>query len=257
MSRVYLVKYDGNNISKFIYDNDLKIGTNVFVETDKGEKYGIIIKCEVEENDNLNKITKIAESIDKEKFEKNKEDAIEALDYAKGLAKELKLNMKLVNACYSYDRTQLLFNFCADDRVDFRDYAKKLALKFHTRIELRQIGARDRSKEVAGIGPCGQKLCCARHLREMQSVSMNMAKNQGLALNPCKINGVCNRLLCCLGYEDEVYSENRKSLPSYNDKVIYNGKEAIVKNVDVLNSLVTLQIDKERIVVDYNDKCKK
>ena len=121
--------------------------------------------------------------------------------------------MKLIDSYYTFDRKQLVFQFLSDNRVDFRELAKKLASIYKTRIELHQVGARDKAKEVCGIGKCGQTLCCSRFLTQLNSVTMNMAKNQNLALNPSKINGACGRLLCCLSYEDEVYSEYSKNIP--------------------------------------------
>ena len=127
--------------------------------------------------------------------------------------------MKILNASFTFDRNQLLFNFLADDRVDFRELAKKLASVYKTRIELRQIGVRDKAKEVGGIGQCGRTLCCYSFLKDMSSVSINMAKNQNLALNPTKINGACGRLMCCLAYENDFYKECRNGLPSVGDNI--------------------------------------
>ena len=154
--------------------------------------------------------------------QKNLKDAEKALNKAREIIEELKLDMRLLDASYTYDRKQLLFNFIADERVDFRELAKRLAQVYKTRIELRQIGIRDKAKEIGGIGPCGRMLCCNTFLTDLNSVTINMAKNQMLALNPTKINGVCGRLLCCLSYEDEVYTELAKGLPRVGQKVMYN-----------------------------------
>ena len=132
--------------------------------------------------------------------DKNARDGVKALSYAKELVNKQGLDMKLFEASYTFDRKKLIFKFIADERVDFRELAKLLAAKYKTRIELRQIGVRDKAKEIGGLGPCGKPLCCSLFLTNFNSVSINMAKNQGIALNPTKINGACGRLLCCLGY---------------------------------------------------------
>ena len=137
-----------------------------------------------------------------------------------------------------------MFNFIADDRVDFRELAKKLAQVYRTRIELRQIGVRDKAKEIGGLGPCGRVLCCNTFLNEINSVTINMAKNQSLALNPTKINGVCGRLLCCLGYEDEVYTNLKKDMPSVGSHY---------KNNEIEGQVVDVDIFKRKIKVVVND----
>ena len=143
--------------------------------------------------------------------------------------------MKLQDAYYTHDRQQLIFKFTSENRVDFRDLAKDLASIYHTRIELRQIGVRDKAKKISGLGLCGQKLCCSRFLDDFSSVSIQMAKDQNIALNPTKINGLCGRLLCCLKYEEECYKECRKGLPNVGKTVTTSsGREGKVVSVDVL-----------------------
>ena len=132
---------------------------------------------------------------------------------------ELGLDMKILSASFTFDRKQLLFNFLADDRVDFRELAKRLASIYKTRIELRQIGVRDKAKEIGGYGQCGRKLCCHGFLDNLNGVSINMAKNQYLSLSPSKINGICGRLLCCLKYEDDTYTEMKKNFPPIGTKI--------------------------------------
>ena len=156
------------------------------------------------------------------------------MKYAKDLVEKEKLNMKLYEASYTFDKKKLIFKFIADERVDFRELAKLLASKYKTRIELRQIGVRDKAKEIGGLGPCGRPLCCSDFLTNFDSVSINMAKNQGIALNPTKINGSCGRLLCCLGYEDDVYSEYKKELPKIGQTVTHNGKTGKVFELNIL-----------------------
>lgn len=255
MKNLYVVNYANGCIGNFVFDKYLKNNINVIVENEKGEQFGTVIK-KVEKNFDENKfhrIIRMASTIDYNKYKKNLSDENNIILFAKKLAKELNLKMNVINSVYSFDRSQLLINFYADERVDFREYAKKLAQKYKTRIELRQIGARDRSKEVSGIGPCGQKFCCARFLNNLDSVSINMAKNQNLALNPAKINGSCNRLMCCLAYEDDIYSGNRSKLPQIGSKIKYNGKDEVVRSLKVLENKVIIFVDKERIEISAEE----
>lgn len=162
--------------------------------------------------------------------------------------------MKMINASYTFDRKQLIFNFLADERIDFRELAKRLASIYRTRIELRQIGARDKAREIGGVGTCGQKICCANFLNHIDSVSMNMAKNQGLALNPSKINGLCGRLLCCLTYEDQEYTRCNAGLPSIGETVSTEYGTGTVVNVDILNRAYKVLIDNEKYDIFLGEK---
>ena len=167
---------------------------------------------------------------------------------ARDLVDELKLDMHILDASYTFDRKQLLFNFTADERVDFRELAKRLASIYKTRIELRQIGVRDKAKEVGGLGPCGRMLCCNTFLTDLNSVTINMAKNQMLALNPTKINGSCGRLLCCLGYEDIVYTKLRNNLPDIGDSFKNNLVNGKVVNIDILRQKIYVEDAQNNIV---------
>ena len=138
------------------------------------------------------------------------------------------------------------FNFIADERVDFRNLVKDIAAKYKTRIELHQMGVRDKSKEIGGLGQCGRELCCSKFLNSMETISINMAKNQNIALNPSKINGACGRLLCCLAYEDDVYSDHRDILPKMGDVIKTADGEGKVVSLDVLNKKYTVLIDGEK-----------
>ena len=173
--------------------------------------------------------------------EKNIQDSTKALTTAKKIASDLNLNMKILDASFTFDKKQLLFNFTADDRIDFRELAKRLAAIYKTRIELRQIGIRDKARSVGGLGPCGRFLCCNSFLTDLNSVTINMAKNQMLALNPTKINGVCGRLLCCLAYEDETYTNLRKGLPSVGDTYIHNKEKYKVIEVDIYTRKIKIE----------------
>lgn len=243
--RVY--NFNANN-------HDLNIGDTVIVETEKGYQYGYVITNikEIDENDYnlpLKDVVRLTTKKDDQNYFKNNQDAGKALNRAREIVDELKLDMHIMDANYTFDRKQLLFNFTADDRIDFRELAKRLAAIYKTRIELRQIGVRDKAREVGGLGPCGRMLCCNTFLTDLNSVTINMAKNQMLALNPTKINGACGRLLCCLSYEDIVYSKLRENLPDigemYSDKNI-SGK---VVNLDILGQKIYVE-DKQGNTVE-------
>ena len=231
---------------------DLKIGDKVIVETDKGLQYGIVVtSCkeldEKEFNIPLKSVLRFATKKDEQENLKNIQDASRALIKAKELVDELELDMHMLDASYTFDRKQLLFNFIADERVDFRELARRLAGIYKTRIELRQIGVRDKAKEIGGLGPCGRMLCCNTFLMDLNGVTINMAKNQMLALNPTKINGSCGRLLCCLGYEDEVYTKLRHDLPEIGDEYNKNGIKGKVINIDILRQKVYVEDEQNNV----------
>ena len=150
--------------------------------------------------------------------------------------------MQIIDASFTFDRDQLMFYFLSDSRVDFRELAKALASIYKTRIELRQVGVRDRAKEAGGLGLCGRCLCCSQFLYDFDSVSINMAKNQNLSLNPSKINGVCGRLLCCLKYENECYCEYRKGMPDVGDKVETEDGIGKVVSIDVISGKYKVEV---------------
>ena len=231
-------------------DLDLKVGDVVLTETDCGPQLGTVkrVNYQVKEENldlPLKKIIRLATSDDFTQFDKNINDAEKALAVARKFVTELDLDMNFVEAFYNFDRTQLVLSFLADDRIDFRELAKKLAQKYKTRIELRQIGVRDKSKKIGGFGPCGLFLCCNSFLTDFSSVSINMAKNQFLALNPSKINGSCGRLLCCLGYENDLYTELKKDLPKMG---------AIMETEAGTGKVVAVDVFKKTYSVDLNEK---
>ena len=258
---VYGVNFkDNGKIYNFKSSIRCPINVTVITETEKGEQFGKVVAYIDEENikniDDLKEIKRISTKNDYEQYLRNLKDAEKALRECREIVKELNLDMKIINATYTFDRKQLIFNFLADERIDFRELAKKLAAIYRTRIELRQIGARDKAREIGGVGPCGQKLCCANFLSHIDSVSMNMAKNQNIALNPSKINGQCGRLLCCLNYEDEVYSEHRKDLPNLGDEVQTDSGKGKVVSLDILNKTYTVNVPEEgKVVVSLKSKC--
>ena len=229
---------------------DLKINDLVVFDSDNGLLIGKIKKEAYDEKkDNLdlplNKILRVATDSDLEQDKRNQKNATKALLEAKKISKSLDLDMNFIEAFYSLDCSQLVFLFLSDTRVDFRELAKKLASKYKTRIELRQVGVRDKAKKIGGLGPCGLFLCCNSFLTDFNSVSINMAKNQMLALNPSKINGICGRLLCCLGYENETYSELKKDLP----------KIGLVTETEFgMGKVVSIDIFKKKYSVDLGEK---
>lgn len=254
--KVYGVLFKNNSKAYYFKSNeDIDINTEVIVDTEKGQQYGKIVSilAEYNENEEFKDIIRLATSEDTEIYYENLKDSEEALKKCKELVKELDLKMFVINAAYNFDRSQLLINFSADDRIDFRELARKLAAIYKTRIELRQIGARDKAKQVGGIGVCGQKLCCANFLNQIDSISMNKAKNQNLALNPSKINGACGRLLCCLCYEDDEYTRCSKGLLHVGTSVKYNGEPATIVGVDILSRTYKIIVDEEKISVKAED----
>lgn len=232
--------FDSNNIS-------LKRDVSIIVDTSRGIEFGTVVLVPFSSNNRkfskLDKVIRIATKSDINHYKKNVKDEKDALLNCRGKVSDYNLNMTIVDAHYTFDRNQLIFRFLSDSRVDFRELARHLASIYRTRIELRQIGARDKAREVGGCGQCGRPLCCSGFLKELDTVSINMAKNQGIALNPSKINGVCGRLMCCLKYEDSNYSLCRKCLPSVGSVVeIAEGKGKVV-SVDFLNMKYCVDIN--------------
>ena len=231
----------------------LKKGVTVIVETEKGLQFGKVEKTVIELPENkinfpLKKVIRIATKRDYQEHCKNLKDASKALIDCRKLVDKLNLPMQVIDASYTFMRDQLIFRFLADNRIDFRELARQLAAIYKTRIELRQVGVRDKAREIGGLAPCGRALCCSKYSYDFDSVSINMAKNQGIALNPSKINGVCGRLLCCLKYEDETYTEYRKNLPEVGEKVTTEKGEGIVVGLDILNQSYRVEIPKVGII---------
>ncbi len=248
---IYEVSFKDNGRTYYYNGNRLKIPNQVtvVVETDKGVQFGKVVKKvdnkQFFESNNLKNIIRIATKRDYEHYLKNLKDADLALGVAKKISQDLDMPMRFVEAAFTFDRKQLLFNFYADERIDFRELAKRLASIYKTRIELRQIGARDKAEQIGGIGICGRKLCCSSCLKKLDSVTMNMAKNQNLALNPSKINGVCGRLLCCLAYEDSLYVKCSVGMPSVGEVVQTEYGEGVVLSIDILNRKYKVMIGNE------------
>lgn len=215
---------------------DLEVGNYIVFEMDKTLNIGKIIQLDKNSKRNVDvEIIRIASKKDIDNNLKNIEDANKAFQKCEKLIKKYNLDMRLIDTSYTLDKKQLVFQFTSDNRVDFRELAKELASIYKTRIELRQIGVRDKAKCIGGIGVCGKELCCSQYLNEMDTVSINMAKNQKLALNPSKINGACGRLLCCLKYEDKQYCTLKKGLPEVGSEVETEFGKGTVESVDICN----------------------
>jgi len=258
------VKLNGVGKVYFFDENDYKTvdGMDVIVETEKGLQFGKVVS-HIDDQDINNKIdykkvVRIATKADVRKHNSNLKDVDKAIIKCNELIKKFNLDMKIIDASYTFDREQLIFRFLADDRVDFRQLAKELGSSFKTRIELRQVGIRDKAKEIGGFGPCGRKLCCNNFLTEFESVSINMAKNQNLSLNPTKINGVCGRLLCCLTYENDNYTEYKQGLPEVGHRVNVDGEEGRVISVDVFKRSYKVMLSDNVVkVVELENESKK
>lgn len=245
--RVVGVKFkEGGKIYNFSSEIDINLRDKVIVTTERGTQMGTVemISSDGSINPkNLKEVKSLATEADYNKYLKNIKDAKKALLETKEIVKNRGLNMNIIDASYTFDRKVLLFNFISDERVDFRELVKELASKYHTRIELHQVGVRDKAKEIGGIGLCGRRLCCNNHLKTVNTVNINMVKNQNIALNPTKINGACGRLLCCFTYENDLYEQNRKDLPRIGEKVQYRNKMVEVTEIDILAKTYTVKIN--------------
>lgn len=229
----------------------IKQGDKVIVETARGVEFGSVVTGPKEVPDEtimqpLKSVIRIATEEDKRNEERNREKEKEAFDVCLEKIRKHELDMKLINAEYTFDNNKVLFYFTADGRIDFRELVKDLAAVFRTRIELRQIGVRDETKIRGGIGICGRPLCCHTYLSEFAPVSIKMAKEQNLSLNPTKISGVCGRLMCCLTNEEETYEELNSRLPALGDFVTTpDGLKGEVQSVSVLRQLVKVVVNLE------------
>ena len=245
-------------------DNTLKIGDKIVAESIRGMQVGEIsiepiaiseYKSELE----LKPIIRRANDDDLLLYEVNKKKSEEAMKIAMIEINKLELEMRPIDAEYSVDGSKLTIAYVADDRVDFRDLLKVLAAKFHCRIELRQVGSRDKAKMVGGIGICGQPLCCTRFLTTMEGISINRAKNQMLSLNIPKLSGHCGKLICCLVYEDDAYTELKKDFPRMNEAVYKDNQIFKVTGINVISKTVKIENEEliENIELSEYNKLKK
>jgi len=230
---------------------EIKQGDHVIVETARGVEYGRVVSAPKEVDDDsvvqpLKSVIRIATEQDEKTVEKNRQKEKEAFKICQEKIRKHGLDMKLIEAEYTFDNNKVLFYFTADGRIDFRELVKDLAAVFRTRIELRQIGVRDEAKMLGGMGICGRKLCCNTFLSEFAPVSIKMAKEQNLSLNPTKISGVCGRLMCCLKNEQETYEYLNSKLPNVGEKLkTKDGIVGEVQRVDVLRQKVKLIVEDE------------
>ena len=248
-------------------ENDIKKGDNVIVETARGIEFGNCVIGYKEVSDDkivppLKSVIRKASEEDEKKYKENKSKEKEAFEICMSKIEKHNLVMKLIDVEYTFDNNKIIFYFTAEGRVDFRELVKDLAAIFRTRIELRQIGVRDEAKMLGGLGPCGRPMCCSTHLGDFAPVSIKMAKEQNLSLNPTKISGICGRLMCCLNYEQSTYEGIRKKLPKVgaivqseygNGEVVSNSvvKENIkirVKGLDGEETIKEVSIDEVKLL---------
>jgi cell fate regulator YaaT (PSP1 superfamily) len=231
-------------------------GDFVIVETVRGVEYGkaVLAKKQVGEHDivlPLKKVVRIADQKDRMIVDENKQAAEEAYRVCNEKVNEHQLDMKLVDVEYTFDRNKVIFYFTADGRVDFRELVKDLAAIFRTRIELRQIGVRDEAKMLGGIGPCGRMLCCSTFLGDFDPVSIKMAKDQNLSLNPTKISGLCGRLMCCLKYENDEYETAKEQLPDLGEMIATPHGPGKVVGLNILERVLQVELKEQERVLEY------
>ena len=229
-----------------VKDIELQLDDKVVVETIRGIELGTIAiePIGIDKYSNglsLKPILRKATDTDIKLAEINQKDALFAMDICQNEVKKLNLDMNLISCEYTLDKSKVLFSYLADDRVDFRELLKVLASKLHTRIELRQIGSRDKAKMIGGLGVCGLPLCCSTFLSEFDGISINRAKNQMLAINIPKLSGQCGKLICCLKYEDDAYTEERKKFPELGSRYFIDKVEYTVTSINILSRIVKIE----------------
>lgn len=259
MLRVIGVRFREAGKIYYFDPSDLEIqrGDCVIVETVRGIEYGDVEQGirYVQEDEvvlPLKKVLRIATEYDKEQMQENRRAAAEALQICQEKIRNHDLEMKLVDAEYTFDRNKIIFYFTADGRVDFRELVRDLAAVFRTRIELRQIGVRDEAKMLGGIGPCGRVLCCSSFLGDFDPVSIKMAKDQNLSLNPTKISGLCGRLMCCLKFENDHYEESKQLLPDIGEYVWTPDGDGKVVLLNLLEQKVQVKLLKSGAIVEHS-----
>ena len=263
-------KYDFTHYAGVIFPNSArayffgavnptyKDGDKVIVETVRGIELGEISIAPIEiakfkQQLELKPILRKATDLDISTYENNLKDAVVALKICEEEVKACNLDMRLTSCEYVLDKTKVIFSYTADERVDFRELLKALASRLHTRIELRQIGSRDKAKSVGGIGICGQQLCCSSFLNEFDGISINRAKNQMLTINIPKLSGHCGKLMCCLRYEDDVYTEAKKKYPELGTTVYIDRKEYKITGINVISNTLKLENEEEIINLSLED----
>lgn len=229
-------------------DLDLKIDDKVVVDTSRGTSLAIVNKLDIKEVaiaiDDLMPVVRKANKKDLKNYEENKRNNEQGMiEFNRILGNFPELELHLVSCEYSLDQSRILFMYVSDERVDFRELLKSLASFFKKRIELKQIGTRDKAKIIGGIGPCGMEICCKRFLKDFENISINMAKNQMLSLNPSKVSGLCGRLLCCLKYENDEYTRMKAAFPKLGSRLKYEKEDYKVSGINILNNTIKLEKD--------------
>lgn len=255
------VKFASGKRSYFfgvLNDDQFEIDDAVVVETARGLELGFVSIKNIDIANyrrelGLKPIIRKADENDLRVYEINKKDAKFALEICENEVKRLGLNMNLISCEYTLDKSKVLFSYLADERVDFRELLKSLASKLHTRIDLRQIGARDKAKAVGGIGVCGLPLCCSTFLNEFDGISITRAKNQMLAINIPKLSGQCGKLLCCLKYEDDLYAEEKNKYPDLGSKLYIDNVEYTVTSVNIISTVIKVESEDDIKFVPYKD----
>ena len=252
------VRFETTNKTYTFSTEDPTIRNNdaVVVETQRGLEYARVVSDPFDKPNvgmEIKPIIRKADENDERQFERNKKDAIRAREICQKESDALDLQMNVISAEYTLDRQKITFIYLADDRVDFRELLKVLASIFHCRIDLRQVGTRDKAKMVSGIGVCGRELCCARFIGDFDRISINMAKNQLLALNIQKLSGQCGNLMCCLKYEDDAYKKLRKDLPKLNSQVEFEKEKYRITSMNVINKTCKLENAEHAIFITLDE----
>lgn len=242
---IYIIKFQDKSNMSFLASEELNIGDYVIAETSRGIELGVVTsepKPYVPVGDEA--FTFIIRKADEKDIQINKtniEDALRIKDEVQIECNKLKLDMRITSCEFTLDRNKLMLSYLAEERIDFRELLKVLAAQYHTRIELKQIGSRDKAKMIGGVGVCGLPLCCVTFLNEFDGISITMAKNQMLALNIPKLSGACGKLMCCLKYENDTYTEEKKDLPRVGLRIKYNNIIYRIASVNILTKMVRLE----------------
>ncbi|ARJ51029.1 PSP1 domain-containing protein [Staphylococcus lutrae] len=259
MRSVVGIYFEKANALEYYAPNTLSldVGQCVVVESKRGHELGVVKHAprEVPEEDvtlPLKPVLRIATDKDLRHYKKNEEDAARAMALCKSFVEQLGLDMRVVNSEYILDRSKIIFNFTADERIDFRKLVRMLAQRLKTRIELRQIGVRDEAKLLGGIGPCGRSLCCATFLGDFEPVSIKMAKDQNLSLNPTKISGACGRLMCCLKYENDYYESAREQLPDIGTRIQTPEGQGEVVSLNIIDVSMQVRLEGMEQLMEYH-----